>query len=165
MNNFSRVIFQPMRNPGFLKLFLTITVLLVGIVSIFIIPGNIDASDLMLIAWEPGQELLKTGSVYANYPYPLWTVVVMLPLVVWTPKTAMLLMFIINLLMLAASLAMLISMFDWELTPVLFALTVSLTGFFLPVLTSLWLGQLSIFSLFILVLTTHFYLRQQWTWL
>jgi len=108
---------------------------------------------------------LQTGSVYADYPYPLWTVVVMLPFVVWTQKTAMLLFFLFNLLMLAASLALFVSMFEWQITPVVFALTVSLSVFFLPVLTSLWLGQLTIFSLFILALTIYFYLRQQWTWL
>ncbi|MBI3167962.1 MAG: DUF2029 domain-containing protein [Chloroflexi bacterium] len=159
------LLFQPIRAPKFLKLFLIILVLLIGVISIFIHPGNLDASDFMLIAWEPGQELLKTGSVYANYPYPLWTVVVMLPLVIWTPKTAILLMFICNMLMLSASLALFMIVFDWELTPVLLALSISLSGFFLPVLSSLWLGQLTVFSLFILALTLYCYLKQYDVWL
>ena len=106
-----RFFFQPMGMPGFPKLFLIVLMVLMGAISIFIHPGNLDASDFMLIAWEPGQELLKTGSVYANYPYPLWTVVVMLPLVIWTPKTAMLLLFICNMLMLAASLTLFMMVF------------------------------------------------------
>lgn len=165
MNRFFHVLFQPIQTPGFLKLFLFILIVLTGIISIFIRPGNLDTSDFMLIAWEPGQELLKTGSVYPNYPYPLWTVVVMLPLVIWTPKTAMLLIFICNMLMLAASLTLFIMIFDWMLTPALLALTVSLSSFFLPVLSSLWLGQLTIFSLFILALTLYFFLQERWGWL
>jgi hypothetical protein len=159
MNNLMRVLFQPIRTPGSQKLFFIVLILITGVISIFIRPGNLDASDFLLIAWEPGQQLLKTGMVDPNYPYPLWTVVVMLPFVPWAPKTAMLLLFLCNLLMLAASLTLLISIFDWELTPALLALTISLSGFFLPVLSSLWLGQLTIFSLFILALTLHFYLQ------
>lgn len=160
-----RFLFRPMRTPGFPKLFLVILFLLIGTVSIFIRPGNLDQSDFMLIAWDPGQQLLTTGSVDANYPYPLWTVVAMLPLAVWPPKTAMLLMFTCNMLMFAASLAIIILIFEWELSPILLALGASLSSFFLPILGSLWLGQLTIFSLFILVLTIYFYLKEQWGWL
>lgn len=159
------LLFRPISTPGFPKLFLIVLILLTGVISIFIRPGNLDASDFMLIAWEPGQELLKTGSVGANYPYPLWTVLVMLPLVIWTPKTAMLLLFICNMLMLAASLTLFMMIFDWALTPALLALTISLSGFFLPVLSSMWLGQLTIFSLFILALTLYCYLQNRAVWL
>lgn len=165
MKNYLRLFLQPIHTPGFLKLFLIILILLMGSLAIFIRPTNLDQSDFMLIAWEPGQQLLKTGSVDANYPYPLWTVVVMLPFVIWAPKTAMLLMFICNTMMLAASLALLILTLEWEITPALLALTVSLTSFFLPILSSLWLGQLTIFSLFILILTVYFYLHDQQSWL
>jgi len=160
-----RNLFQPIRNPVFFKLFLVTMPLLSGILFTFMNPSKLDASDFMLIAWNPGQELLTTGSIYADYPYPLWTVVVMLPFTVWPPQTAMVLWFTCNLLMLAASLALFVSLFDWEISPVLFALVVSLSGFFLPVLTSIWLGQLTIFSLFMLALTTYLFLHQRWTWL
>ena len=116
----------------------------------------------MLIAWYPGQQLLHTGFVDANYPYPLWTVIVMLPLVVWAPKTAMMLMFVCNMLMLSASLTLFVLIFKWELSPVLLVLGVSLSVFFLPVLSSLWLGQLTIFSLLILALTLFFYFKEKW---
>ncbi|HND47830.1 MAG TPA: glycosyltransferase family 87 protein [Anaerolineales bacterium] len=155
-------IFQPIRTPSFLKLFLFILVLLVCIVFIFIRPDNLDQSDFMLIAWYPGQQLLHTGFVDANYPYPLWTVIVMLPLVVWAPKTAMMLMFVCNMLMLSASLTLFVLIFKWELSPVLLVLGVSLSVFFLPVLSSLWLGQLTIFSLLILALTLFFYFKEKW---
>ncbi len=77
----------------------------------------------------------------------------------------MVLWLLCNLLMLAAGLAIFISLLDWQLSPGLFALVVCLSGFFLPVLTSTWLGQLSIFSFFILALTTYLFLHQRWTWL
>ncbi len=162
MKKISEALFQSFDNPGFLKLFPITLILVAGMLSIFIRPGNIDASDFLLIAWEPGQSLLQTGSVPLEYPYPLWTVVSMLPLVIWEPKTAMLLMYICNLVMLAASLTLFLLMFDWKLTPALFALTVSLSVFFLPVLSSLWLGQLTIFSLFVLAMTLFFFLHERW---
>jgi hypothetical protein len=118
-----------------------------------------------LIAWNPGQELLKTGSIYANYPYPLWTAVVFLPFTLWPALTAKVLWLVCNFLMLAASIALFISLFDWEISPVLFALAVFLSGLFLPILTSIWIGQLTIFSLFMLALTTYFFLHHHWTWL
>ena len=160
-HNFSRTI----RNMNFFKLVLIIAILLAGVLFIFIDPRNLDASDFMLIAWNPAHELLAQGSIYAGYPYPVWTVVVMLPFTVWPPQTAMVLWFICNLLMLAASLALFISLFDWDTSPIFLGLVIILSGFFLPVMTSIWLGQLTIFSLLILILTTRLFLSQHWTWL
>jgi hypothetical protein len=165
MNISAHHLFRPIRNPGFLKIFVVTLPMLAGILFIFMLPGKLDASDFMLIAWDPARELLTTGSIYANYPYPLWTVIVMLPFTVWSPQLAMVLWFICNLLMLAASLALFLTLFDWEISPVLFVLIVALSGFFLPILTSIWLGQLTIFSLFMLALTVHLFLHQRWTWL
>lgn len=165
MNNLTHILFRPLSNMGILKTFLVSLILLAGILSVFVNPVNIYSGDFMLIAWKPGQELLKTGFVNPNYPYPLWTVVIMLPLVLWTSKTGMILMYICNMAMLAASLALLISIFKWEVTPILLVLTVSLSGFYLPVLTSVGIGQLTIFSFLILVLTTRFFLARSWTWL
>lgn len=162
MKNLFRLLVQPIHTPRFSKLFLIILFFLVCTVFVFIRPGNLDQSDFMLIAWNPGQQLIHTGSVDTNYPYPLWTVVVMLPFVIWAPKTAMLLMFVCNMLMLSASLALFILIFEWKLSPALLALYVTLYGFFLPVLSSLWLGQLTIFSLLILALTVYFYLKEKW---
>jgi hypothetical protein len=161
----SRNLFQPMRKPGTFGLFLATIPLLAIILFPFINPAKLDASDFWLIAWNPGRQLITTGTVYADYPYPLWTVVVMLPFVVWPPQFAMILWLACNLLMLAASLAVFISLFDWEISPILFALAIFLSAFFLPVMTSMWLGQLTIFSLLMLALTVHLFLRQRWTWL
>jgi hypothetical protein len=159
-----RYFFLPIHSPGVFKLFLAILPI-TSILFFFINPGRLDASDFMLIAWNPGQELLTTGSVYLDYPYPLWTVIVMLLFVVWTPETSMVLWFICNLLMLGASLALFVKIFDWKISPALFALVISLSVFFLPVLTSMWLGQLTVFSLLMLALTVDLFLRQQWTWM
>ena len=160
MNNF----FQPVRGLGVFKIFL-IVLPITCILFVFINPSKLDASDFMLIAWNPAQELLKSGSVYADYPYPIWTVLVMLPFVVWSPEVSMLLWFIMNLFMLAGSLALLIDMFDWDISPALLAFFSTFSIFFLPVLTSMWLGQLSIFSLLMLALALHLFLGQKWIWL
>ena len=142
-----------------------VALLLAGILFVFIDPRKLDASDFMLVAWNPGQELLRTGSVHADYPYPLWTVVVMLPFTIWASGTAMLLWFICNLFMLAASLIVLIRLFEWSVSPVFFLSIVILSGYFLPILTSLWLGQLTIFSLLMLSLTAYMFKIQRWRWL
>ncbi len=153
------------RKMNFFKLVLITTVILAGILFIFIEPLHLDASDFMLIAWNPGHELLTTGAIYADYPYPLWTVLIMLPFTIWPPAISMLLWYICNLLMLAASIVVLIRLFDWQLSPIFFISLIILSGYFLPVLTSLWLGQLTIFSLLILALTAYTFKHQQWTWL
>ncbi len=160
-HNFSHSI----RNANFFKVVLIVALLLAGILFIFIDPRKLDASDFMLIAWNPGQELLRTGSVHADYPYPLWTVIALLPFTLWAQGTSMLLWFIFNLLMLAASLVLLMRLFEWKTSPVIFLSIVILSGYFLPVLTSLWLGQLSIFSLLMLALTAYLFKTQRWTWL
>ncbi len=165
MNILVRKLFQPIRKPGFIKLFLATLPLLAGILVVFINPVKLDSGDFFQIAWNPGRELLATGSVSAAYAYPVWTAVVMLPFAVWPLHTGMVLWLACNFLMMAASLALFLGMFDWEISPALFVLVVCLSGLFLPVLTSIWLGQLTIFSLLILALTAHFFLHQRWTWL
>ncbi len=159
-----RRFFQPWRNAGLPQLFLAILPI-TSILLVFINPMKLEAGDFMLIAWHPGRELLASGSIPSDYPYPLWTVMVMLPLAVWAPQTSMLLWFVCNLLMLGGSLALFFNMLDWQLSPALFALTIPLSIFFLPVLSSVWLGQLTIFSLLILALAAHLFLRQRWTWM
>lgn len=156
---------KPFQDAKPFSLFLFIFPLLALIVGVFIKPWRLDASDFILIAWNPGRELLATGSVHADYPYPLWTVAAMLPFSVWEPPIAMTLWFACNLLMLSASLAILLTLFDWKISPALLGFLIPLSALFLPVLSSLWLGQLTIFSLFILVLTVWFFQREQWTWL
>lgn len=158
-------LFQPMHKPGFLKLFAFALILTAGITFIFIRPGELQAGDFMMIAWQPGQELLQTGVVHAEYPYPLWTAVMMLPFVMGSPEMGALLLLIVNVLMLAASIALLVLLFDWEVTPFLFVAVTFLSILFLPILSSLWVGQLTIFSLLVLVLSAHFYLRERWIWL
>lgn len=156
---------RTIQNMYFFKLVLFVAILLTVILFIFIDPRSLDASDFMLVAWNPGKSLLQTGSVYADYPYPLWTVVVMLPFTIWSPTVSMLLWFICNLFMLAASLVLLIRLFEWNMSPIFFVTIVLISGYFLPVLTSLWLGQLTIFSLLILLLTAYMFKAQRWGWL
>lgn len=160
-HNFPRMI----RDMKFFKLVFFVTILLAGILFIFIDPRRLDASDFMLIAWTPAQELLRTGAVNADYPYPLWTLITLLPFTVWPFGISQLLWFIFNLFTLAASLVVLIRVFEWNTSPVFFLSILFLGGYFLPILTSLWLGQLTIFLLLILVLTAYTFKHQQWTWL
>jgi Glycosyltransferase family 87 len=158
-------LYQPIRNPTFLKLFLSALPLIAGSLFLFINPGKLDGSDFMQIGWNPGQELLRTGSIDLHYPYPLWTVVVLLPFAVWPSRVAIFLWYISNILMLAAGLAIFIRLFEWEISAFLFVLVVCLSTFFLPTLTGIWLGQLSIFSFLILVLAVQLFRQQHLTWL
>ncbi len=160
-NDFSRAI----QNMNFLKLVLLVMILLAGILFVFIDPRKLDASDFMLFAWNPGQELLRTGSVNAGYPYPLWTLISLLPFTIWPAGVSQLLWFVFNLFMLAASLVLLIRVFEWYTSPVFFLCIVVLGGYFLPILTSLWLGQLTVFLLLVLALTASTFKHQQWKWL
>lgn len=155
-------IFRPIRNPGLPALIFFISLLLMGVISTFINPAKIDSNDLRLIAWNPGRELLATGNVNAGYPYPLWTVVMMLPFALLPQKISMLIWLTCNLLMLASSIAIFIMMTRWQLTPITLVVIVSLCGLFLPVLTSFSLGQLTFFSLLAITLAAYFFINQKW---
>lgn len=155
-------IFKPIRSPGLPALVFFISILLMGVISTFINPAKIDSNDLRLIAWNPGRELLATGNVNAGYPYPLWTVVVMLPFALLPQKISMIIWLTCNLLMLASSIAIFILMTRWELTPITLVMVVSLCGLFLPVLTSFSLGQLTFFSLLAITLAAYFFINQKW---
>ena len=92
-------LFQFIRQTRFLKYFLGSLPLLTAILFVFMIPSRLATSDFTMIAWTPGQQLLATGSVSANYPYPIWTALVMLPFSVWPVQVGMALWAICNLLM------------------------------------------------------------------
>jgi hypothetical protein len=160
-----RSLFEPIRKPSFAWLFLAVLPLVAGTLMAFIHPAALDASDLAQIALTPGRDLLTTGTVPAQYPYPAWTVVVMLPLALLPERAAMLVWFICNILMLAASLALLLRLLDQPLSPIAYALLVCLSTLFLPVLTTIWLGQLNIFLLLVLALSVSLFLQKRWTWL
>ncbi len=155
--------FTPLRNVGMSKFFMMTLPVFIGLVLLFVNPAKLDGGDFMAIAWNPGQELLAKGALDVAYPYPLWTVVVMIPFVIWPPQVGILLWFTCNLVMLAASLAILIPLFDWKVSPFTLFVIVALTLYFPPVLYGLWYGQLTIFALLMFALTVHFFLREQWT--
>jgi hypothetical protein len=89
----------------------------------------------------------------------------MLPLTLWSPQTAMILWFFLNVLMLTAGLSLIFLQFGSGISILQFAFSILFSVFFLPVLSSIWLGQLSIFSFFILALTTYLFSKQRWAWL
>lgn len=132
-------------------------------VSIFIRFDHLDQSDFLLIAWYPAQQLLSSVAVDANYPYPLWTALIFLPLSAWAKEVAVALVYLCNLLALSAALTLFLLIFERAIAPLTLALSVSLSVFFLPTLSSLWLGQITIFSLLALALIVYFYRREKWT--
>lgn len=150
------------RRGPFLRAVVVAAALLLACWFVLVGVRALDASDFMLIAWDPGQDLLSGRGVEPGYPYPLWTVVLLLPFVVWSPPTAMLLWLIANVLMLAASICLLLRLFDAALSLPLLALVVSLVAYFLPTITSVWLGQLTVFSLLMLVAAVYALRQASW---
>ena len=153
---------KPIRSVNVFWYFVVALPLVTICVLLFIDPNNLYSEDLMLIAGNPGRDLLTNGTIDAGYPYPLWTVVVMLPFAVIAPKTAMLIWLACNIVMLAVSLAMFFVILEWELTPILFILTITHASLYMPVLTSLGLGQLTILSLLFFAFSTRFFINQNW---
>lgn len=119
----------------------------------------------MLIAWQPGRQLLETGSIDPDYPYPAWTVVAMLPIIIWEPYTSMIIWYICNLIMMGVSIVVFIRLMGWEIPLYFYPIFVILIPFFLPVLSSFWLGQLTIFSLLMLVLAAYSLKNRHFSWL
>lgn len=125
-------------------------------------PRPLDGSDFVQIAWQPGQQLLARGSVDAGYPYPLWTLVFMLPFVLLPRDAAILLWLLANVVMLAGSVVILARLLRWPVSAPLLLVAAPAVGYYLPVLTSLWLGQLTVFSLLMLMAVTYAVQLQHW---
>jgi hypothetical protein len=163
--NLFRGFSQPLRTQFFLIIVLAIFLPLLVFFPLRWMLDPLGVNDLILISWLPGQELLTTGALNADYPYPMWTVVTMLPFAMMEQQIAMTVWLICSLFMLVASLALFIKLFDWNATAGLFALLVFTFATYFPVLVSLDMGQLSAFSLLVLALATYFFLHKRWTWL
>jgi len=157
-----RVFSRPLNIPFFLIIVLTF---FLPLLPYFQMSWERGSNDLMLIAWQPGRELLTTGVVNTDYPYPVWTVITMLPFAMMEQKTAMIVWLILNMFMVAASLALFIRIFDWEVTVGRFILLSFAFFTYFPMYLSLIIGQLSVFSLFVLSLATYLFLHKHWTWL
>ena len=115
--------------------------------------------DLMEIAWKPGRELMSTGSLDINYPYPIWTVIIMMPFALLPSDTASIIWLVLNLLFLSFSIAAFVAFFDLNKSPIITSIAISFSLFYIPVLHGLGLGQLTFFLLFILVLVFQFFLN------
>ena len=124
----------------------------------FLVPPN----DFLLVAWDPGRQLLDRGFVDLTYPYPLWTPVLMLPLVLWSPAIGAELWLICNLLMLAISITTIIRLMEWPYDFSTVAIASLLVGVYDPIFTSLWLGQLVFVSLIALVLLVRALQSSRW---
>jgi hypothetical protein len=160
-----RVFSRPLNIPFFLIIVLTF---FLPLLPFFLWKWEMDAlglNDLILIAWEPGQELLTTGTLNEHYPYPMWTLVTMLPFAMMEQQIAMTAWLILSLLMLVASLTVFMKIFDWDITVGLFTLLAFSFLTYFPMFLSLVMGQLSAFSLLVLALATYFFLHKRWTWL
>ena len=121
--------------------------------------------DLMEIAWKPGRELMSTGSLNLNYPYPIWTVIMMMPFAVLPPETASIVWLVLNLLFLSFSISSFIAFFELKKSPLITSIAISFSIFYIPVLHGLGLGQLTFFLLFTLVLVFQFFLNGKWDYL
>lgn len=154
--------FKRPRDVDFFWLFLFIFLLLFGSLLVFFNSERLDTNDFLLIAWQPGHELLAKGSIDTNYPYPLWTVVVLIPFILLPLKASLFLWFVFNLMMLAASLAIFIQLFDFGPSLLSLVPLVVISGYYPPVIYGLWYGQLTTFSLLALALSTRYVLRGNW---
>lgn len=123
----------------------------------------VPSNDFMLIAWQPGEQLLQHGAVDANYPYPLWTLILMLPFVLWAPAIGAQLWLVCNLILLAISIVILVQLFDWPYRLPTIAIASLLIGIYAPIFTSLWLGQIIFVSLLSMVMLIRALQSGSWT--
>ena len=113
---------------------------------------TVPPNDFMLIAWNEGRRLLDYGAVDFQYPYPLWTQILLLPFVLASPELGAQLWFICSLLLLAVSIVSLMDLVGWPTTFPVVAIVSLFVGAFGPVFTTLWLGQINFLTLIALVL-------------
>src|SRR4030095_5487706 len=102
---------------------------------------TVPPNDFLLIAWNHGQQLLQRGAVDLDYPYPLWTQVLLLPFVLGSPQLGAQLWFVCSLLLLASSIILLMQFLNWPLRLPVVIFTSLFVAAFGPVFTTLWLGQ------------------------
>ena len=122
-------------------------------VGLFILFSRVRApdGDLVLIALTPGQQLWHTGMVAPDYPYPLWTPILMLPLALLPTTVATVLWLWINVVLLTGSISLAITIFRWRPHPRVLGIAALAALTWLPVITALWLGQLIFVSLALLL--------------
>jgi hypothetical protein len=123
---------------------------------------TVPPKDFLLIAWNPGRQLLQHGTVVLGYPYPLWTPMLLLPFVLGSPELGAQLWFICSLVLLAASIFLLFDLFHWPLRLPVVVFTSLFVGAFGPVFTTFWLGQLNFVPLFSLLLAARAVLSGSW---
>jgi hypothetical protein len=108
-------------------------------------------SDLMQIAWQPGRDLLERGAVDPGYPYPLWTLALLFPLVLLPATIAGTVWLAINLIVLAGTVVGLCAVLGVRRSMPLVILVAVLVGAYEPVRLGLMAGQVVIISLATLV--------------
>jgi hypothetical protein len=147
------------------SLLFTIVAALILAVTRFAPTGTLQTppNDFMLIAWNPGQQLIHHHFVDLSYPYPLWTPVLLLPFALWSPETGAQLWLICNLLLLAVSIVMIMRLVQWPCSFATIAIASLLIGSYDPVFTSLWLGQTVFVSIAALILLLQALQYGHWT--
>jgi glycosyl transferase family 87 len=123
---------------------------------------TVPPNDFMLIAWNEGRNLLDHGAVSLQYPYPLWTQILLLPFVLVSPELGAQLWFICSLLLLAVSIVGLMDLLGWPLRFPVVVIVSLFVGAFGPVFTTLWLGQLNFLPLLALVLLAKALRSNSW---
>jgi hypothetical protein len=148
-----------------LTLWQTLLVALAGCVLSSLLLGQtlaFPSPDLRQIAWDPGRQFLAEGAVSASYPYPLWTLALMFPLVLAPFEVSSQIWLACNLLLLALTVAGIFSLLEWPRRPGAVAVVGLLAGCYSPVFLILWMGQTVIVSLATLVLLALAVRDQRW---
>ncbi|MBA3947413.1 MAG: DUF2029 domain-containing protein [Herpetosiphonaceae bacterium] len=102
---------------------------------------NLPAADFKVIAWQPAHQLRAEGTLDKHYPYPLWTLLLLLPFTFGTPQSDALLWLLFNLLLVAGSMLVLLRLLRWPNHPLLMVLVTSLVMVYEPTVIELSLGQ------------------------
>lgn len=120
-------------------------------------------SDFALIAIQPIEQLRRDGAIGLDYPYPLWTPLLLAPFVLAFTEHATQLWIFFNIILLSCSVVLLAHLLNWKHKLRATSLFTVALLLYQPVFTSLWLGQLVFLSLSILTLTIWAIRARQWT--
>lgn len=133
------------------------------IIASFLMPTvDFRARDLRLIVWEPGQEFLTTGAVNMGYPYPLWTLALMWPLVYLPLETSAQIWLVCNLTLLALCVVLIFKVLNWPQQPVALASTGFMVGTYPAVFLGLRAGQVVFVSLITLLALVWAVRQERW---
>jgi hypothetical protein len=142
---------------------IAVSIMINSAIFFWLASGNAaTGSDFRLIAIQPIEQLRREGAISLDYPYPLWTPLLLAPFVLASREHATQLWLCFNIVLLSCSIVLMVHLLNWKQKLRATSLFTVALLLYQPIFVSLWLGQLVFLSLWTLILTIRAIQTRQW---